>query len=237
VEGIRTWVHGRASDPGTAFLWVCFFCNNQVRILEEQSQEGSDDLETTFAARLTSIGRVLVLFDNWRSPVYLSRVWCVFETYMADQAGVSLEIILSESETASLLAELRGGNLGAVTSAWSQIDVEMAQASRALDEKRVKGLIRSRTSFDRVNAVVRDRLLAWFHTQLQGFMQAEVERGGTGRTSTAPTRGADCAGCAALREELSDAREEIEALRRQLKERDEDVARLKSALEAATAMP
>ena len=54
------------------FVWICFFCNNQERILNEKSQEGSDDLESTFQSRLRSIGHVLVLFDNWSKPAYLT---------------------------------------------------------------------------------------------------------------------------------------------------------------------
>jgi hypothetical protein len=33
---------------------------------------GSDDLESTFQSRLQSIGRVLVLFDEWSKPAYLT---------------------------------------------------------------------------------------------------------------------------------------------------------------------
>eukprot|EP00439_Symbiodinium_sp_Y106_P030979 s8408_g3.t1 len=62
---------GNEVNSDQTFVWICFFCNNQERILNEKSKEGSDDLETTFQSRLRSIGHVLVLFDNWSKPFYL----------------------------------------------------------------------------------------------------------------------------------------------------------------------
>ena len=34
--------------------------------------QGSDDLENTFQSRLQAIGEVLVLFDDWSKPAYLT---------------------------------------------------------------------------------------------------------------------------------------------------------------------
>ena len=42
VGGLSEWAHGR--DPSGVYAWICAFCNNQYRILEEGSQQGSDDL-------------------------------------------------------------------------------------------------------------------------------------------------------------------------------------------------
>merc|ERR1712130_670501 len=113
-------------------MGICFFCNNQFRILQEGSKEGSDDLEKTFANRLAAIGNVLVLFDDWKDPVYLTRVWCVFETYVADNAGVTLDVIFPAQVKESLICELQKGSLNRITQAWGCIDVEKAKASRSI---------------------------------------------------------------------------------------------------------
>ena len=63
--------HHELRTNGT-FLWICFFCNNQDRILLQNVQTGSDDLEETFKSRLLGIGRALVLLDDGLTPFYIS---------------------------------------------------------------------------------------------------------------------------------------------------------------------
>ena len=57
---------------------MCFFVNNQFRMLVECSQSGADNLEQVFEANLKRIGKVVALLDHWDKPLYLSRVWTIF---------------------------------------------------------------------------------------------------------------------------------------------------------------
>ena len=50
---------------------VCFFCNNQYRILEAKTQTGSDELKTVFESHLASAGRMLLLLDSFVDPAYI----------------------------------------------------------------------------------------------------------------------------------------------------------------------
>lgn len=174
VHAIREWISQTDVNPSSTFLWVCFFCNNQFRILEENSQEGSDNLEKAFAGRLTEIGQVVVLFDTWKSAFYLQRAWCVFETFMADKVGANLQIILPSAEARSLEDEIRHGGLGNVICAFREVDIEKARATREVDELRVKELISRTSSFERVNQVVKDRLVQWCKERFSMMMDGEV---------------------------------------------------------------
>ena len=45
--------------------------NNQFRL-----SANADDLETVFTARLQNIGKMVAMLDEWKKPLYLSRIWC-----------------------------------------------------------------------------------------------------------------------------------------------------------------
>eukprot|EP00438_Fugacium_kawagutii_P011641 Skav222055 [mRNA] locus=scaffold1020:555809:557225:- [translate_table: standard] len=72
-----------ASPTSDVFFFMCFFVNNQFRIIVEESSTGSDNLEDVFESNLKRIGRMVAILDNWDQPVYLSRVWTVYEQFVA----------------------------------------------------------------------------------------------------------------------------------------------------------
>ena len=73
-------------DPNAAsgvFFFMCFFTNNQFRIIVEESSTGSDNLESVFEGNLRRIGRMVAVLDTWDRPLYLSRIWTVYEQFVA----------------------------------------------------------------------------------------------------------------------------------------------------------
>lgn len=74
TDGLRSWASHNYIDPAATFVWICAFCNNQYRTLD-----GSYNLEDVFRPRLRACGRAVALLDTWDSPLYVKRVWCVFE--------------------------------------------------------------------------------------------------------------------------------------------------------------
>ena len=54
----------------------------------EESSNGSDNLEEVFEGNLKRIGRMAAILDNWDRPVYLSRVWTVYEQFVASTIDV-----------------------------------------------------------------------------------------------------------------------------------------------------
>merc|ERR1739844_527397 len=74
LSDVKTGLMEALRDEGeqeTAFLFMCFFVNNQYRILVDGASSGSDNLETVFEDRLTKIGKMIALLDTWDKPTYL----------------------------------------------------------------------------------------------------------------------------------------------------------------------
>ncbi|CAJ1398613.1 unnamed protein product [Effrenium voratum] len=218
VLALRHWCQECQVDAAQTFIWICFFCNNQERILNEKSQEGSDDLETTFQGRLKAIGQVLVLFDDWSKPAYLTRVWCIFETFVAVRSDISYSLIFPPESSKSLHATLQRGMHLEVTKDWSSIDVAQAKASRMVDEEKVKGLITRTSSFDEVNSVVKSHLVNWFKRQFEVVFEKGVQEG---------VKEAHCLKCMVKDEEIA-------TLKAMLEERDAEIARLRELLPAGS---
>ena len=69
----------------------------------------------SFGAHVRSIKRVLAMMTPWSNPIYLNRVWCVFELYTAitmGQGEVEVEIVMPPAAAALFIAELFGSNHG-----------------------------------------------------------------------------------------------------------------------------
>ena len=76
---------------GPCYFFMCFFVNNQYRILIEESSSGSDNLEEVFETNLKRIGKMVAILDTWDQPVYLTRVWTVYEQFVASTIQIEAD--------------------------------------------------------------------------------------------------------------------------------------------------
>eukprot|EP00931_Biecheleriopsis_adriatica_P104297 TRINITY_DN78981_c0_g1_i1.p1 TRINITY_DN78981_c0_g1~~TRINITY_DN78981_c0_g1_i1.p1 ORF type:complete len:879 (-),score=106.28 TRINITY_DN78981_c0_g1_i1:7-2619(-) len=165
----------RKSDE--VFLYMCFFVNNQYRILVPGDASGSDNLEEVFESRLRKIGKMVALLDDWHEPVYLSRIWTIFEQYTATTLDLDIEIIMPEPSQRSLISRIQRGQEGIleVKHYFSKVDSKSAQASDPKDEEKVKRIILEHTGFEAVDGRIKQSLLDWVGRNVQSYMQSLVE--------------------------------------------------------------
>ena len=83
------------------FFFMCFFVNNQHRILLEKCTTGSADLENIFECNLKRIGRVVAVLDTWNQPLYLGRVWTMYEQFVASTLHIPMCFVMPEDSTVS----------------------------------------------------------------------------------------------------------------------------------------
>merc|ERR1719387_1359953 len=128
---MRMWLEKNNEDPEEVFIWVCFFCNNQWRIMIDQENSGSENLETIFESRLSSIGRMVVVMDSWEDPIYVKRIWTIYEQFVAAKLGIKIAFTLPEEPSTTLIDELNKGKDGItnVIAAIANVDAENAEAT------------------------------------------------------------------------------------------------------------
>eukprot|EP00435_Cladocopium_sp_Y103_P068334 s1257_g31.t1 len=129
-----------ARDASSIFFYICFFVNNQYRIIVDGVAAGSDDLENSFKVNLNRSGRMVAVLDTWEDPVYLKRVWTVYEQFVACSYGLPVEFVMPDASMASLQDHIRQGEWGLekVTASICKVDSEKAEAWKPEDEEKVK---------------------------------------------------------------------------------------------------
>lgn len=160
-------------NPKRTYVWICCLCINQHRVIE-QRRNGKDvpfeEFQKTFADRVDKIGHILALMTPCHEPVYLKRVWCVFEIFTAIVGGKGLDILMPPSQRASLrtamLAEADPNTSpeDEIYNALINVDIERADASVPADKERIVDIIRNSNQFgiEELNLKVKSYLKTWF---------------------------------------------------------------------------
>eukprot|EP00435_Cladocopium_sp_Y103_P009242 s5621_g2.t1 len=145
------------SLDGPCYFFICFFANNQFRILLEQTAAGSDNLEAVFEDNLKRIGKMVAILDTWERPVYLTRIWTVFEQFVASTIQIEVQFVMPKAAANHLQREIASGSEGIdrVINALSQVDSARAEAWKLEDE------IKETVGFQHVDAHVTDVMTTW----------------------------------------------------------------------------
>eukprot|EP00913_Durusdinium_trenchii_P015090 g14152.t1 len=64
------------------YVWICCLCINQHRVKEAQAAGEVvpfKEFEEAFGKRVAGVSHILAMMSPWQEPLYLKRVWCVFE--------------------------------------------------------------------------------------------------------------------------------------------------------------
>ncbi|CAJ1357841.1 unnamed protein product [Effrenium voratum] len=151
------------------YLFVCFFANNQFRIIVEGTTVGSDDLEDVFESNLKRIGKMVAILDTWDAPMYLTRIWTVYEQYVASTIQIEVQFIMPKAAANHLQRQIARGSEGInqVIKALSQVDSEKAEAWKLEDEMKVKSLIQDSVGFHAVDVHVTNVMTTWIGKVLE----------------------------------------------------------------------
>ena len=86
---------------------------------------------------------MVAVLDKWEDPKYLTRIWCIFEQYTAQDLGIHVDFTLPEKQGKALVTALQDPNVGiqGVGEMIRKIDCENATASYLKDEEKVKSII------------------------------------------------------------------------------------------------
>lgn len=176
---LQQWLEQANLDPERIFLYMCFFVNNQHRIIISGTVSGSDNLETVFESNLKRIGKMVALLDDWNAPLYLSRIWTVFEQFTAVKLGIDVEIIIPPSACCTLVREIHKGEVGIklVRRSLCRVDSKNAKAWSEQDERKVKQEIQDTIGFEAVNRKVCQFMVAWIAKQVQSHLTSLVLAG------------------------------------------------------------
>ncbi|CAJ1347146.1 unnamed protein product, partial [Effrenium voratum] len=178
-SGLDFWIESSGLDPGKTFLFMCFFVNNQYRLLVGKDQHGADDLNLIFEGNLCRIGKMVALLDNWQEPVYLKRIWTIFEQYVAVTKDIEVKIILPRDAEANLFMTISRGAEGIrlVKESLCAVDSATADAWSPEDKEAIQSLIQRTCGFHTLNQHVRQVMINWVGDVVIGAMNRLINKG------------------------------------------------------------
>jgi len=180
VKGaLEGWCQAEGADPRTRFLFMCFFVNNQYRILMDSSNTGAADLDGIFEQNLRRINHMVTLLDTWDEPMYLTRVWTIFEQFVAAKMDVPVTMILPLEARRQLWAQIERGKDGIlrVKDALSKVSSKDAKAFLPQDEELVKAkILQGRRGFEEVDENIVRTMITWVGDEVELHMRNLVGR-------------------------------------------------------------
>lgn len=170
-------------DVKRTYVWICCLCNNQFRV-DEQDNVPFEDFEKIFEDKVVGINNVLSLMSPWNAPVYLTRVWCIFELHKAHSNLCNLTIAMPPSEEAKMIeAVLTGedsdqgtGGIHDLYDALSNTNIQDAKASRDEDRQRILQMVEESSGVTELNLQVNQMLREWMRKTLDSFAMAESSK-------------------------------------------------------------
>lgn len=170
-------------DPKRTYVWICCLCVNQHRVAEDKARGRSVPFETferVFYERVTGIQRVVAVMSSWVNPVYLSRVWCIFELYAAYRnESCQLDIALPPREKKAMVKALSegGGDQGVnvLYKTLAMTKIEDAKSSEPDDRTMILDMVERDIGFERLNSEVNRLLREWVKAGMMETVQAAEE--------------------------------------------------------------
>jgi len=172
-SALENWTTESYLEPSKTFLYMCFFVNNQYRILYECDGAGSTNLEEVFESTLKRVGKVVAVFDKWENPTYLTRIWTIFEQFTAIKLNIPVTMILPKDQNEALIVKVQEGKQGImqVTRSLCRFKSENASAFSPADEAKVKEQIVKDLGFEMVDLRVKEFMLNWVGSVVHEYMK------------------------------------------------------------------
>jgi tetratricopeptide (TPR) repeat protein len=163
-------------DPKRTYVWICCLCVNQHRVAEtKKSGKGSepfDELKKIFESQVRNIPDTVALLSPWDEPIYLKRVWCIFELFTASRYKCSLHIEMPKREKEELKKKiLCGGGKGCgdegalhrIFKALSNTNIKEAEATEEDDKRNILKLVDSSCGHEKLDVEINILLRKWIH--------------------------------------------------------------------------
>jgi len=157
----------------SGFAWIDVLALNQ----NSSTSLSADELRGVFGEALKKIGKVYMIATPWRKPVLVTRIWCVFEQYMASELGVDVELLLSKKEKEDIkrAMKINGGLSHAdLQDMFSRINVVKAEAREPADQAAILGLLKGKET--KVNDMTKARIKEWLVKVVREFDFVEGSR-------------------------------------------------------------
>jgi hypothetical protein len=142
-----------SADPDPV-VWFDVFSVSQ----HKSSERDFAWWNSTFLNAVGSMGEVVMVLQPWRTPVPLTRVWCIFEAYAAEATSSRFSVAMTDSEARDLV-ETICNNPSVLLAALRRVCCEASTATQVADRDSIFDTVRQSVGFAHLNGMVAARML------------------------------------------------------------------------------
>ncbi|KAG8467187.1 hypothetical protein KFE25_000503 [Diacronema lutheri] len=154
VDVVDALAHA-ATEPDDG-IWFCLLMNNQ----HETANYDYAFLEGQFRSNVEGVGRTLLVLAPWRSPITLTRAWCLFEIFVSVQRGIPMEVAMPSSEAAAFARALVA-KFGTIAAALARISLADSEAFLPSDKANILRALAAVGGVGELDKVVQRTLREW----------------------------------------------------------------------------
>lgn len=166
-------------DPKRTYIWICCLCNNQHRVAEDNKSGKEvpfEEFEKIFKDKVVGINNIVALMAPWNEPIYLTRVWCIFELFTSYKNDCNLTIAMPPSQKDAMVGTMNSADgISYLYDVFVSTAVEKAQASAESDRTRILSMVESDVGFQSFNYQVNELLRNWVKNSAIEFVNAMIE--------------------------------------------------------------
>jgi len=174
VDTLTDYCNSYQLEFKRTYIWICCLCVNQHRVAENKRngvEVQFQEFHDIFRDRVTGIGHVVAMMSPWDKPVYLTRLWCIFELYTANEnEHCEVTIAMPSSDRKKMIEAIT--NINVLYEALGRTKVQDAKASEKADRERILEIVEKGPGFSGLNNQVNDLLRQWVKDRIIEAVQS-----------------------------------------------------------------
>jgi len=180
VDTLQVYCADNGKNPKDFYVWICCLCVNQHRVIEMKKRGEDipfDEFRSVFEKRVKKIGHIVAMMAPWQDPFYLTRIWCIFEMFTAQNNGCRITIAMPSGEKKRFIEGLTNDDgkdqVDTLFSTLAKTDVKKAEASVESDRTNILQIVEKGVGYVSFNMAVSGLLREW----ATGVVIGAVEEG------------------------------------------------------------
>ena len=135
--------------------------DNKCECGSERALPGHEWWSGEFKASIRAIGRVAAVLSPWNAPAPLTRSWCLWELFCADQVNAPLTVALSQAQHSAFVDALQN-DFASIATSLARVDVRNATAWSEHDQAMIHGAVETSVGgISGLNAAIHAQLRGW----------------------------------------------------------------------------
>jgi tetratricopeptide (TPR) repeat protein len=172
VEVLLKYCSKKKLNPKQTYVWLCCLCNNQHRVAEKDVS--FHDFKEIFGEHVKNIGHIVALLTPWDKPLYLTRVWCIFEIFTASNCDgckdLSIGMPTKEKDALRLHVFENDHAYNKIYDVLGGTNIENAEASFKEDKINILRLVQEGCGAKELNTRVNGIIREWLNNALEEFI-------------------------------------------------------------------